>query len=52
MIISPRPDDGFVNPEPDVEGHMVELPVTGVTEDEPEDDVEGHMAPTDKRIDR
>jgi hypothetical protein len=46
-----RPDDSFVNPEPDVEGHLVGLPGTpGVTEDD--GDTEGHMLGTDKRIDR
>ena len=53
MVDTQRPDDGFVSPEPDVEGHLGPKPVI----DDEHDDVEGHMGPKpiitgDKRIDR
>lgn len=53
MVDTQRPDDGFLSPEPDVEGHVDPKPVI----DDEQDDVEGHMVPKpvvsdEKRIDR
>ncbi len=42
MVNSPRPDDDFVAPEPDVEGHLVREFVRDVNPDA-EPDVEGHF---------
>jgi hypothetical protein len=48
-----RPDDSFLSPEPDVEGHLGPKPVI----DDEQEDVEGHFDPKpvlsdEKRIDR
>jgi hypothetical protein len=51
MVNAPRPDDGVVNPEPDVEGHLVGLP--GIPGVNPDEDVEGHsLTRGDRPIDR
>lgn len=54
MADTQRPDDSFLSPETDVEGHVDPKPVI----DDELDDVEGHMDPKpvvlndEKRIDR